>query len=303
MIVSICTVIAFCTAIACGIRFTLRLSNKPTIMESNKILDADLLDIIFEGKNKEYGAYQLRKSYNRRLVKAMILTCSILLFLFTGCFLSNLNGAPGKRLMEVKDFELTEVKKKMDDPIPPTPPKAPDPVKVKTTQFTTIKIVKEVKPEDAPPEQSKLDDTRIGKVNQDGIKDDFTAPPSNSDGKGIVEAPKQTEDNDIPFSKVEIESSYPGGNLGWKRYLERNLRVTDEAISNGIQGTVIVQFIVDREGIVSDVHAISGPEQGGLRQEAERVIKKSGKWVPAIQNGRSVKSYKSQSVTFQLGDQ
>ena len=60
----------------------------------------------------------------------------------------------------------------------------------------------------------------------------------------------------------------------------------------------MVQFVVDVDGTVSDVKAISGPETGGLREEAVRVIKKSGKWVPALQNGRSVKAYRRQPVTF-----
>jgi protein TonB len=289
-------------AIACGISFTRRLSNKPTIMESNKILDADILDIIFEGRNKEYGAYQLRKSYNRRLTKAMLGMGALIMFLLGGYFLAGLHAAPGGRFMTISDPILTEVNPKKDDPII-IPPK-PEPIQIKTKQFTSIiQIVKDVKPEERPPEQIEVVDTKIGTINQDGIKDEeITAPPSDGD-RGVVAAPPKTENDDLPFNKVEIESSYPGGMSAWKRYLERNLRVTDEAVNNGIQGTIIVQFIVDREGNVSDVHAISGPEQGGLRQEAERVIKKSGKWVPAIQNGRSVKSYKSQSVTFQLGDQ
>jgi protein TonB len=79
------------------------------------------------------------------------------------------------------------------------------------------------------------------------------------------------------------------------------MRYPDEALNNEIQGTVVVQFIVDKEGNVSDVQAVSGPTEGGLREEAVRVIMKSGKWTPAVQNGRSVKSYKHQPVTFHIG--
>jgi protein TonB len=71
-------------------------------------------------------------------------------------------------------------------------------------------------------------------------------------------------------------------------------------VNNEILGTVVVQFIVDKEGNVSDVSAISGPSEGGLRDEAVRVIKKSGKWTPAVQNGRQVKSYKKQPIVFKL---
>jgi protein TonB len=135
------------------------------------------------------------------------------------------------------------------------------------------------------------------------VKDEgVTAPPVSSQGNGVVEAPKPklVEDYDRIFTKVEIESEYPGGTAAWMRYLNKNFRYPDDAINNEIQGTVIVQFIVDRDGNVSEVAAVSGPETGGLRQEAVRVIEHSGKWVPAIQNCRTVKSYKKQPVQFKL---
>ena len=117
-----------------------------------------------------------------------------------------------------------------------------------------------------------------------------------------VEAPKKVEeDYDKTFTKVEIESEYPGGAAAWHRYLSKNLVYPDEAVSAEIQGQVVVRFIVDKEGNVSDVEAVSGPEE--LRDAAVRVIKKSGNWNPAIQNGRKVKSYKSQPINFRLESQ
>jgi protein TonB len=276
-------------------------------MEVNKILNADVLDIIFEGRNKEYGAYDLRKTYNKRLVKAIIGMAVVILLLFVGYFLSNLNGGPSKKAQVVEDVQLEDVKEqKKDEPPPPPPPKV-EPPKVEMAKFTPPKIVpdKEVKPEEKPPDQAKLEDTKIGTVNQEGIKDDgLTAPPVSDAGKGVVEAPKKDdEDYDKTFTKVEIESAFPGGDQAWLRYLNKNLRYPDDAVNNEIQGTVVVQFIVDKEGNVSDVQAISGPDQGGLREEAVRVIKKSGKWTPAIQNGRQVKSYKKQPIVFKLESQ
>jgi len=272
-------------------------------MEVNKILNADVLDIIFEGRNKEYGAYDLRKTYNKRLVKSIIGMVIIILLLFGGFFLSNLKGGPAKKAQVVDDVQLEDVAQKKDEPPPPPPPKV-EPPKVEMAKFTPPKIVpdKEVKPEEKPPEQEKLEDTKIGTVNQEGIKDDgITAPPVSDAGKGVVEAPKKDdEDYDKTFTKVEIESKYPGGDGAWLRYLNKNLRYPDDAVNNEIQGTVYVQFIVDKEGNVSDVTAISGPDQGGLREEAVRVIKKSGHWDPAIQNGRQVKSYKKQPINFGL---
>jgi protein TonB len=279
-------------------------TSKPITMEVNKILNADILDIIFEGRNKEYGAYDLRKTYNKRLVRAIIGMAIILVLLFGGFFLANLNGGHNnKKAAVVDDVQLEEVKEKKNEPPPPPPPKV-EPPKVEMAKFTPPKIVpdKEVKPEEKPPEQEKLDDTKIGTVNQEGIKDDgITAPPVSDAGKGVVEAPKKDdEDYDKTFTKVEIESDFPGGAAAWLRYLNKNLRYPDDAVNNEIQGTVVVQFIVDKEGNVSDVQAIAGPDQGGLREEAVRVIKRSGKWTPAIQNGRQVKSYKKQPIVFKL---
>ena len=273
-------------------------------MEVNKILTADVLDIIFEGRNKEYGAYDLRKTYNKRLIRALIGTAVVILLCFIGYFISNLDTGAKKAAMVVQDVQLEDVKEeKKNEPPPPPPPKV-EPPKVEITKFTPPKIVKdnEVKPEEKPPEQEKLEDTKIGLTNQEGVKDEgITAPPPSDAGKGVVEAPKKDdEDYDKTFTKVEIESEYPGGPAAWLRYLNKNFRYPDDAVNNEIQGTVVVQFIVDKEGNVSDVTAISGPDQGGLREEAVRVIKKSGKWTPAVQNGRQVKSYKKQPIVFKL---
>src|ERR1700683_5335637 len=213
-------------------------------MEVNKILNADVLDIIFEGRNKEYGAYDLRKTYNKRLVRAIIGMAVILVLLFGGFFLANLNGGHNnKKAAVVDDVQLEEVKEKKNEPPPPPPPKV-EPPKVEMAKFTPPKIVpdKEVKPEEKPPEQEKLDDTKIGTVNQEGVKDDGIAPPVSDAGKGVVEAPKKDdEDYDKTFTKVEIESDFPGGAAAWLRYLNKNLRYPDDAGNNEIQGTLVAQ--------------------------------------------------------------
>jgi protein TonB len=274
-------------------------------MEVNKILSADVLDIIFEGRNKEYGAYDLRKTYNKRLVTSLLIVGALCLLLFIGYLASALlaNKDDNSKVV-VQDVQLEEIKQeeKKEEPPPPPPPKPPDPPKVEMAKFTPPKIVKdeEVKEEEKPPEVEKLEDTKIGTMNQEGQKDEgIVAPPVEDGGKGVVEAPKKDdEDWDKTFTKVEIESEYPGGAAAWQRYLNRNLRYPQEAIDNEVQGAVVVQFIVDKEGNVSDVEAISGPNE--LRAEAVRVIKKSGKWTPAVQNGRQVKSYKKQPIVFRL---
>jgi protein TonB len=275
-------------------------------MEVNKILTADILDIIFDGKNKSYGAYELRKTYNKRIVTAMIVTAAICLLIFLGYFVSKaLEKNADKKEMVVQDVQLEEVKqeeKKNEPPPPPPPPKPVEPPKVEMAKFTPPKIVKdeEVKEDEKPPEVEKLEDVKIGAKNQEGVKDEgVVAPPVSDAGKGVVEAPKKVEEDwDKTFTKVEIESEYPGGASAWARYLNKSLTYPSEAQEAEVQGTVVVQFIVDKEGNVSDVEAISGPKE--LQAEAVRVIKKSGKWTPAVQNGRQVKSYKKQPITFRL---
>lgn len=273
-------------------------------MEINKILSADALDIIFDGRNKEYGAYELRKTYNKRLTLAVLGMLAFILLAAVGSLIANNIGKKDKaQEMVVQDVQLEEVKKQeQPEPPPPPPPPQPEPPKVEMTKFTPPKIVKdeEVKEDEKPPEVEKLEETKIGTINQEGLKDEgIVAPPASDEGKGVVEAPKKVEEDwDKTFTKVEIESDYPGGMSAWQRYLNKNLRYPTEAQDNEIQGNVVVQFIVDKEGNVSEVEAISGPKE--LREEAVRVIKKSGKWTPAVQNGRQVKSYKKQPIVFRL---
>jgi protein TonB len=161
----------------------------------------------------------------------------------------------------------------------------------------TIRIVpdQQVKPEDVPPPNDVVDHVQISTVTRDGdLSDNFVPTASGNGAAGnVIEQPKRPEEDVTVYETVEIESSYPGGLESWKRFLIKNFRVTDE-----VSGTVIVKFIVDKEGNVSDVEAISGPDE--LKAEAVRVIKKSGKWTPAIQNGRKVNSYKRQPIVVRL---
>jgi protein TonB len=277
-------------------------------MDANKTLNASFLDILFDGRNKEYGAYQLRKTYNIRLIKSLGGMVAVVLLCFGLYALSTFGSGTGKPVMIVQDVQLEDVRQeKKDEPPQPPPPARLQPAKVEITRFTPPRIVRdnEVKEEEKPPEQSKLEDTRIGSISQEGVKDEGIAQGAGSDaGKGVVAGPgAAAEDYGKTFMKVEIESEYPGGRAAWQRFLNKNFRFPDDALNEGIQGAVMVQFIVDRDGNVSDVHVVSGPDKGGLREEAIRVIAKSGKWIPGVQNGRQVKSYKNQPIIFMLASQ
>ena len=108
----------------------------------------------------------------------------------------------------------------------------------------------------------------------------------------------QNNPQDSILSKVEIEAAYPGGKTAWSGYLSKNIHYPQIAIDKEIKGTVIVQFVVDKEGTVSNVKAISGPKE--LRDESVRVVKVSGKWEPGVQHGKRVTTYKKQPIIFQL---
>jgi protein TonB len=107
-------------------------------------------------------------------------------------------------------------------------------------------------------------------------------------------------DSVATFTKVEIEAEYPGGQAAWLRYLNKTLRYPDKAVDKNIMGTVIVQFTVDTDGKVSDIQAVSGPTDGGLREEAVRLIRVSRLWMPAVQNGKQVRSIRRVPIVFKL---
>jgi len=278
-------------------------------MDINKILKADILDIIFEGRNKEYGAYELRKTYNRRVTIAVSVMIGICLLVFLTTILGNSNDTGDNKII-VQDVQLEDIKQaeeKKPEPPPPPPPPKPEPPKVEITKFTPPKIVKDEEVKEPPPPQEKLEETKIGTINQEGKKDEgFVAPPPEEKGTGIVEAPKKVEeDYDKVFTKVEKEAKFPGGMEGWKRYLERNLNANVAADDGAPIGnyTVKVQFIVDKTGGISNVSAIEVPKAcPSCGPEAVKVIKKGPKWDPAVQNGRNVIYQAIQYVTFQVAE-
>lgn len=273
-------------------------------MDSNKILNADILDIVFEGRNKEYGAYDLRKTYSRRMTIALSIMMLVALLVFAGVLLGDSIAKNKKANVEIKDVTLEDVKeeKKNEPPPPPPPPKLPEPPKVEIAKFTPPKIVKdeEVKEDEKPPEIEKVEEAKIGTINQEGVKDEGIVAPPVEKGTGEVVTPKvDNEDYDKVFTKVENPAEFPGGQDAWRRYLERSLQYPEAAQEAGIQGVVRVQFIVDKEGNISEVQALNDPGEG-LAEEAVRIIKKGPKWKPAEQNGRKVIYRHIQSVTFRL---
>lgn len=275
-------------------------------MDINKIQSADILDILFDGRNKEYGAYDLRKTYNKRIkfsLAGMVLICLLML---VGSLIAN-STKKSKSEIVVADMELTKVnEEKKPEPPPPPPPPKQEPPKVEMAKFTPPKIVKdeEVKPEEEIKEVEKMEDTKIGTINQEGAKDEGVVAPPVEKSTGVVEAPKVEEDYDKVFTVVQIAAEFPGGLPAWTKYLERNLN-RDLPVENGAppgKYTVVVSFIVSKTGDISDVVAENDPGYG-TKAEAIRVITKGPKWKPAVQNGRNVIYRHRQSITFQVSEE
>lgn len=271
-------------------------------MDINKILSADVLDIIFEGKNKQYGAYELRKTYNKRLTKALLITAAIALLIFLGSVFARFIGNNKSESFDVKDTQLAEIKKNdapPPPPPPPPPPKPPPPPEVNQVKFTPPKIVKdeEVKPEEKI-EEIKDDQKISTKTVESENKEQVVQAPVDTKGTEVVEVKKEDDENKV-FTKVEVEAEFPGGNASWGNYLRKNLN-GDVAVENGAEEgtyTVVVKFIVSKDGSLSEITCASDPGHG-MCAEAVRVIKKGPKWTPAIQNGRNVNAYRTQPIIF-----
>jgi periplasmic protein TonB len=276
-------------------------------MDINKLQTADILDIIFDGRNKEYGAYDLRKTYNKRLRNALFATIGICVLLLVLSIIANSAGKEKQEVM-VQDMSLENMKneEKKPEPPPPPPPPKQEPPKVEITKFTPPKIVKdeEVKPDEEIKEVEKLEDTKIGTFNQEGAKDEGLVAPPVEKSTGVVEAPKVEEDYDKVFTVVQIPAEFPGGLSAWSRYLERNLN-REIPVENGAppgRYTVVVAFTVSKTGSISDAAAENDPGYG-TKAEAIRVITKGPSWKPAVQNGRNVIYRHKQAVTFVVSEE
>lgn len=281
---------------------------KTICMELNKIMQSDLLDIVFENRNKSYGAYELRTQYNRRLSSALIVTGVAAILLVVGtAFASKSKAHRTGGTVIIDDVNLVKPKEEVKRIEPEQPLKQPDPVKVKIDRFTPPKIVaEEIKPEDQVKDNAQLDNANIGKIDQKGVESDMANPPKVDESTSVTESPKIEDDK--PFTSVQIEATFPGGTEAWKKYLENFLDPQKPSEKGAPEGryTVIVEFVVDKEGNVSDVKALTSLGYG-MEEEAMRVIKqtvsKGIKWTPAEQNGMKVKAFRKQPITFVVSEE
>jgi len=151
-----------------------------------------------------------------------------------------------------------------------------------------------------PPAEKDLVDVNPGQKNLKGDADapiDIDEKHGQSETRNIVEA-----DPSEVFKAVEINPEYPGGEAAFGKFLQKNMRYPPIAKENGIQGKAYLQFIVERDGSLTDISVVREPGSG-LGDEAMRVLKMSPHWKPGIQNGKPVRVQYTVPINFTLGDQ
>lgn len=263
-------------------------------MESNQILSAHVLDILFEGKNKEYGAYELRKTYNARAATALCFS-AITIIVFLCSFISKGDNSIKKPAV----IDITPPTEIPDEPKPLAKPLKQIAPRMRTIAFVPPIIVKDILVKDIPVENADLDDAKISVETTEGpIDEGIPAPVEAIKGSKVIEAPHPpTDDKEIKFTPVEIEAQFKGD---WGSYLRKEIeKHLDELTEAGESGTCQVKFIVYKDGTVSNVEATT-MKGTKLAEIAVNAIRKGPKWTPAIQNGQPVNAYRMQPVSFQL---
>jgi protein TonB len=270
-------------------------------MENKNYANATLDDIVFEHRNREYGAYVIRKVYNKHVVRGMII--AILAFMF---FLSlpviSKYLFPEEEI--VKDEQVVDVNTlaepppidKTTPPPPPPPTEPPPPPVQKQIKFTppVIKKDEEVQKDEMPP----VEELEKAAVSTKTVEGNTNAPDlSGLEGNGNAAVDEVVEDKIFTF--VEQQPEFPGGTDAMQRFIRDNLKFPQLAIRNGVDGLVVLSFVVDQNGGISDIQVLK-KLGAGTDEEAQRVVKSMPKWNPGKQNGRPVKVRFTLPVRFSI---
>ncbi len=240
-------------------------------------------DIVFTGRNHEYGAYYLRKKYHTYLLLAFFTAFTFVVSAVLGPYLLSSRNT-------VK-IGLTNNGPVIFDPIaePKPPPPPPLPPNLKMNVFVVPPVVVD----------SVMDDNLI-KINDEFIEENNSiAPPSDL---VAIAPPKEKDfiDDDIPVLFLEEPATFDGGNLNtFHKWVSEHIKYPDEAVRIGLEGRVTLQFVVGKKGKVEDVTILRGVDVL-LDKEATRVLLSSPAWKPGRQGGREVRQQFSLPLTFKL---
>lgn len=276
------------------------------------LYDPKWVDMVFAGKNKEYGAYQLRKGTSGRNIKALLIL--VIAAALVGGFLAwkvieQKQAEEQQAYMEAMELaKLQQQAKKEEKKKEPVKPKVEMkkeiPVARETQKFTAPVIKKDelVKEENQVKQMDKLDDkVAVSTENKEGVKDRTVETVRNDIAVAAPPpppAPKPEVATKV-FDVVEEMPSFPGGQGALMSYLASNIKYPVVAQENGVKGRVIVSFVVERDGSISDVRVARSVDPS-LDREAQRVVKSMPRWKPGKQNGSAVRVKYTVPVVFRL---
>lgn len=276
-------------------------------MSKIDLISSDWVDLVFEGRNKAYGAYRLRKSTTKRNILAMVAVVILLVVAFIILTVKNFVDEQRAKVAMTQVAELTnydqpkkkaEVKQKK---VEVEPERVVERVK-SSIKFTAPVIKKddEVKPDEELKTQDELMSTKTA-IGTFDVKGNDDANGEVLKAKEVIaepEPPKHEEENKV-FDIVEQQPLFPGGPTALMKYLSENTKYPVVAQENGVQGRVTVQFVVEKDGSISDVHVLRGVDPS-LDKEAVRVVKSMPRWTPGKQNGITVRVNYRVPVLFRL---
>lgn len=276
-------------------------------MSKIDLISSDWVDLVFEGRNKAYGAYRLRKSTTKRNILAMVAVVLLLIVAFIILTVKNFVDEQRAKVAMTQVAELTnydqpkkkaEVKQKK---VEVEPERVVERVK-SSIKFTApvIKKDEEVKPDEELKTQDELMSTKTA-IGTFDVKGNDDANGEILKAKEVIaepEPPKHEEENKV-FDIVEQQPLFPGGPAALMKYLHENTKYPVVAQENGVQGRVTVQFVVEKDGSISDVHVLRGVDPS-LDKEAVRVVKSMPRWTPGKQNGITVRVNYRVPVLFRL---
>jgi periplasmic protein TonB len=255
-------------------------------------------DIVFQNKNHEYGAYQLRKSYLKTFNRAFFVGSAVFIFgLAIPTIYASFNP---KQIVAVPILaDVMDIPKAAEtQPIVIPPPPVVDVPDVPTVRDLPLEIVQTVDPNEAlPPTVTELEKAAPSTVTNPGYPDEIADVIDETEKKpAIVEI--KPEEPDI-FTILETQASYQGGLKAMGEFLQKNLNYPAPAQRANVSGKVFLSFVVDKEGNISDVSVTKGIGFG-CDEEAMRVVKTMPKWNPGKQSGRAVKSKFNLPIAFVL---
>ncbi|WGQ11687.1 TonB family protein [Pedobacter gandavensis] len=268
---------------------------------SSSLYKSEWLDLVFKNRNQSYGAFALRAESSKILLRSLLIATPLFVIPF---LLTMINRPPE---IEQRRGTVVELRPPAAPVVPKKEEKAPalEPVKEKLKTYKAVgsPIVVEA-PVTEPPTLKEMEHAVAGPITQAGLETNLQALPETGKGgkgEGLEGSGGTAEiDNQIyNASGVEVYPEFEGGMKGWARFLQRNLRYPSLAQENEVQGRVMVSFVIERDGSISDVKLISGIGSG-CDEEALRVIRKSPKWKPGQQNAQPVRVRYTMPLAFAL---